>query len=157
MKTLKGKLELSGHKLECCKQNLVDLVWSEKPPLPLDPIKILDVKYAGKSFETKVAEIRKELESKNMWGMVVSSLDEVAWLFNLRGSDVCFNPVFLSYAIVTKDEATLYTRLSKITQEVRDHFKGQVVFKEYEKIFDDLAEYGLVRGLSAKSPEVIIS
>lgn len=88
VKSLRAKLENSGHKLESFIENLVDLVWTDKPSMPKDPIKHLDIKYTGKTFETKLGEIRENLASKNQWGTIVSSLDEIAWLFNLRGSDV---------------------------------------------------------------------
>jgi Xaa-Pro aminopeptidase len=80
--------------------------------------------------------------------MVVSSLDEICWLFNLRGTDVDFNPVFLAYALVTIDGAVLYTGLSKVTQEVREALGSAVQVKEYDEIFTDLRTLSAARAAS---------
>src|SRR5271163_2675150 len=75
----------------------------------------------GKPYQEKIADLRKELTEKKTSGMVVSMLDEVAWLFNLRGSDIDYNPVFFAYALVTHDSATLYIDEKKLTKQVKDH------------------------------------
>jgi Xaa-Pro aminopeptidase len=98
----------------------------------------LDVKYAGKKFEDKLEDLRKELEKKKSEGMIVSMLDEIAWLFNLRGNDIDYNPVFFSYALVTSKDATLFIDESKITEEVKTHLGGDVSIKPYTAIFDEL-------------------
>lgn len=65
-----------------------DQVWKDRPAPPSSPVFVLDVKYAGVAFHEKLASIQKQLTQKKHWGLVVSSLDEIAWLFNLRGSDI---------------------------------------------------------------------
>ncbi len=96
-----------GAGLRAVKENLVDMVWgSARPPAPTAPVARLADKFAGKDTKTKLAELRKELEKKTP-AFVVSMLDEIAWLFNLRGTDIDYNPVFYSYAIITADSATL--------------------------------------------------
>ncbi|KAL8734874.1 MAG: hypothetical protein Q9166_001226, partial [cf. Caloplaca sp. 2 TL-2023] len=76
-----------GAQLVRVKTNLVDVVWGDKrPPRPNEKVSVLDVKYAGKKFEEKIEDLRKELDKKKSAGLIVSMLDEIAWLYNLRGS-----------------------------------------------------------------------
>jgi len=70
----------------------------------------------------------------------VTALDEIAWLFNLRGNDIEFNPVFIAYAIVTQEKITLYVSLNKLTEEVKKSLGEQVTYKPYEAVFDDVTQ-----------------
>ena len=99
---------------------------------------VLDEKYAGKSYQEKLEDLRKELKKKKAAGMVVSMLDEVAWLFNLRGNDIPYNPVFFSYAAVTPNSATIYIDASKLGQEAKQYLEGAVIIKPYNALFSDL-------------------
>jgi Xaa-Pro aminopeptidase len=101
-------------------------------------VKVLDVQYSGKKFEEKLVDLRKELEKKKSEGMIVSMLDEIAWLFNLRGNDIDYNPVFFSYALITAKDATLFIDDSKITPEVKTFLGASVQIKPYSAIFDEL-------------------
>ncbi|KAI8621745.1 putative Xaa-Pro aminopeptidase P [Chytriomyces sp. MP71] len=122
--------------------NLVDLVWgAERPAFPMNPINVLPVEFAGKSFEDKLAQVREQIEKKGTWGFVVTMLDEIAWLYNLRGNDIVCNPVFFAYSLVTLDSAILYIHESKISGETRGYLKG-VEIRPYEQIFEDLKAYG---------------
>lgn len=144
-KKLSEKFQKSGGKeLEPVAENLIDLVWgSDRPSRPNEPVIILDEKFAGKDVKTKLEELRKELEKRKSLGFVVSMLDEIAWLFNLRGNDIPYNPVFFSYAIVTPDEATLYINSSKLTSECQNFLeKNKVTVKPYEDIFSDATAFG---------------
>ncbi|KAI0181052.1 aminopeptidase-like protein [Hypoxylon sp. FL1284] len=144
-KKLADKVKKSGGKeLVPVEVNLVDQVWGEdRPSQPNEPIIVLGDKFAGKDVKTKLADLRKELEKKKSLGFVVSMLDEIAWLFNLRGNDIPYNPVFLSYAIITADEATLYTNSSKLSSECHSHLaENGVVIKPYEEIFGDATALG---------------
>jgi len=139
-KKLSEKIKKSGGKdLEPIAENLVDIVWgSERPARPNEPVIVLDEKYAGKSVSTKLEDLRKELEKKNSRGFVISMLDEIAWLFNLRGSDIPSNPVFFSYAIVTPEEASLYIDSSKLSPEGQSFLEeNKVTIKPYQDIFSD--------------------
>ena len=95
----------------------------------------------GKPFDEKLTELQKELTEKKSSGMVVSMLDEVAWLFNLRGSDIDYNPVFFAYALVTDDSATLYINENKLPTEVKEHLKGAKI-APYEDIFKNIKALG---------------
>jgi Xaa-Pro aminopeptidase len=135
--TLKKDLEDNGHSLVSLNENLVDLVWNDRPNAPESPIFVHDVRYAGEPFDSKVKKIQQELVKGKYWGLVVSALDEIAWLLNLRGADIQFNPVFLSYVLVTPDQVYLYVDQSKVNSEIRSHLNG-VVIKAYNDIFFDL-------------------
>ncbi|KAI1304302.1 aminopeptidase-like protein [Xylaria venustula] len=144
---LSEKIQKSGGKeLEAIAENLVDLVWgSDKPSRPSEPVIILDEKFSGKDVKTKLEELRKELEKKKSLTFVVSMLDEIAWLFNLRGNDIPYNPVFFSYAVVTPDEATLYIDSSKLSEECQAFLKqNKVAVKPYKDIFSDVSALGQV-------------
>ena len=95
----------AGIKLVPTTTNLVDEVWAaEKPSLPKEKVWILDDKYTGEPIQEKLKNVASKLtEGANM--MLVTALDDIAWLLNLRGNDIDFNPVFFSYVILHKDEA----------------------------------------------------
>lgn len=127
-----------GAALSAVTSNLVDVVWgSDRPPAPKGEVKPLDIKFAGQSSEDKLEALRKELEKKKGAGLIISALDEIAWLFNLRGNDIPYNPVFFSYAAVTPTTATLYVDRSKLSRDVEQHLGGKVQIKPYNAIFED--------------------
>ena len=119
------------------KENLVDKVWKDRPERPTEKVIVLPEKYAGKSYKDKLTDLRKDITKKKAAGMVVSMLDEIAWLFNLRGSDIPYNPVFFSYAAVTANSATIYVDSAKLSSEVKEYL-GDVKIKPYEALFSDL-------------------
>jgi len=142
-----------GAELKPVSENLVDTVWGkDKPARPNEKVIVLDVKYAGKKFEDKIEELRKELEKKKSAGMVISMLDEIAWLFNLRGSDIPYNPVFFSYAVVTPTDVTLYVDDSKLDEEVKKHL-GDVKIRPYEAIFGDITALSTAESKDADTDE----
>jgi Xaa-Pro aminopeptidase len=120
------------------KENLVDQVWKDRPERPAEKVIVLSEKYAGKSYQDKLTDLRKEINKKKAVGMVVSMLDEIAWLFNLRGSDIPYNPVFFSYAAITANSATVYVDSAKLSSEVKEYL-GDVKIKPYDALFSDLA------------------
>ncbi|EFQ28678.1 metallopeptidase family M24 [Colletotrichum graminicola M1.001] len=140
-KKLTEKVKRSGGSdLVPLDENLVDLVWAEaRPARPKNPIKVLPEKFSGKDVKTKLKELRQELDRKNSRAFVVSMLDEIAWLFNLRGDDIPYNPVFFSYAIITSDSATLYVDASKLGEETRAYLAdNDVCVKPYDIVFDSI-------------------
>ena len=82
--------------------------------------------YLGKTWEDKIGDLRTELSNRNFNAMVVTALDEIGWLFNLRGNDIPYNPFFRSYAIVEMDRAILYLPPEKQLQNVKIHLKSEV-------------------------------
>lgn len=93
-------LRSAGHHLVPVKENLVDKIWTDRPERPCKPLLTLGLDYTGISWKDKVADLRLKMAERNVVWFVVTALDEIAWLFNLRGSDVEHNPVFFSYAII---------------------------------------------------------
>ncbi|KJZ78894.1 Putative Xaa-Pro aminopeptidase P [Hirsutella minnesotensis 3608] len=128
-----------GAELRPLEDNLIDLVWAEgRPERSCRVVTVVPDVIAGKSVQDKVTDLRQELAKKSCLGFFVSMLDEVAWMFNLRGSDIPYNPVFFSYAIVTQQTATLYIDESKLTDLVRSHLASHNVdIKPYDAFFAD--------------------
>ncbi|KAF9437259.1 hypothetical protein BGZ76_001424 [Entomortierella beljakovae] len=135
--SLEKKLSKSGSSLVSI-PNLVDLIWKERPSRPAKNLSILSTKTTGKTHIEKIADLRHELTKNDVAGFVVSSLDEIAWLFNMRGSDVHCNPVFFGYAVVTQEFVNLYLQEKSVTKEVRDHLGSIVQIKPYDAIYEDL-------------------
>ena len=109
-------------------------IWKDRPSMPDAPAFIYDVKYAGKSCGEKVAAIRTELKKKGIFALFLSSLDEIAWTLNLRGSDVHCNPVIVSYLLVTQDEVVYFISPEKITQQVNEYLQEQQVsLRKYDE------------------------
>lgn len=88
--------------------NLIDEVWAEeRPAYPANPVIAHPVEYAGEAADSKIEKLRAQMKEQKCYAFIVTALDEVAWLLNVRGSDIAFNPVFFSYAIVTQDDIYL--------------------------------------------------
>lgn len=133
------QLEPLGSSLVPIHKNLIDLAWGKaRPESPKDKVFVQPLQFTGKSVQNKLEELRTHIKNKNAYGTVVSALDEIAWLFNLRGSDIECNPVFFSYAIVNEQEAILYLDLDKLTDEVKSHLGSAVTTKPYSQFFADL-------------------
>lgn len=136
-----------GSQLVAVNENLVDMVWGkDRPGRPNESVKLLPQKYAGKDTKDKLARLRQELAKKNLSCFVVSMLDEIAWLFNLRGNDIPYNPVFFSYAVITANEATLYIDSNKLTEDSHSYLaESGVTVKPYESLFQDAEALGKVQ------------
>jgi Xaa-Pro aminopeptidase len=116
-----------------------DEIWTGRPVLPLDEVFIQPMEYAGESASSKIGRIRTEISKWGADAILVSMLDEVAWTLNLRGSDIEYNPVFVSYLFIAEKEAVLYVNKSKINAEVAAYLEGEgVAIKGYNEIEGDL-------------------
>lgn len=107
--------------------NLIDLIWSNRPTRPTRPIRAVSVaSFAGYSWEAKLDILRERMKAKNATSLVLFQLDEIAWLFNLRGSDIGYNPVFFSYAVVTMEEVHLFVdwKRGAISVNFEEYFKS---------------------------------
>lgn len=141
---LKAKLRAAGKQLVALGSNPVDEAWEGRPAPPEAPLRVHPLEWAGQSVAQKLDGLRRQLAEAGAGALLVTMLDEVAWLFNLRGGDVAYNPVFLSYGVVTADGATLYVDPRKVTPEVAAHLgEAGVVVKEYGALMGD------VRGMAA--------
>ncbi|KAF9631296.1 Creatinase [Lasiodiplodia theobromae] len=128
-----------GADLKAVRENLVDTVWAKaKPARPNEKVQVQPYEFSGKEFSEKLSDIRQELSKRKSAGFVVSMLDEIAWLYNLRGNDIPYNPVFFSYAVVTPEAATLYVNSDKLTPEVKAHLGSSVEIRPYDSIFGDI-------------------
>jgi len=124
--------------------DLIDEIWEDRPSLPDDEIFVHDIKYAGKTIIEKLEEVRNEMEEKFADTFILSSLDDIAWLYNLRGSDVHNNPVFLAYTVITKDEAILYVDAKKLNKEANKQLEdNNIIIREYSEVFDYVQEISI--------------
>lgn len=130
-RTLMETLESKGSSLVFLEENLVDHLWEDHPPMPDDPVHILPERFSGESVASKLARLREEISRFEVDAHVVSALDAIAWLFNLRGTDVPFNPVFIAYALIDSNEATLFIDPRKVPGEVTSALEGQASFLPY--------------------------
>ena len=113
IRTLQGKLADQAITLEGS-HDLLNDIWHDRPPLPAAPVFLHQTTYAGKSLGEKLAEVRAMLEQHKATELLITTLDDIAWLFNLRGSDIECNPVFLAYALISRDTATLFVNQQRI-------------------------------------------
>lgn len=119
--------------------DLCDEVWENRPELSKEPVYALDMKYAGKSTADKLADIRKVMEEKKATVHVLTTLDDICWILNVRGNDVAYFPLLLSYAIITMDRMDLYVDESKFAPEVKAALEADgVVFQPYNQIYEDM-------------------
>ena len=119
---LKKQLSQSGQNV--LNIDLISNIWKNRPPLPNGPVFEHELKYAGRSFSEKVQSVRKVLENKKANSYLVTALDDIAWLFNLRGSDVECNPVFLAFAYVSLTHVYLFIDDNKIPHEINQDLCG---------------------------------
>lgn len=104
-----------------------DEIWDGRPEIPVNPVEIHPLEYAGETTESKIQRIRAEVKAKGADSVVISMLDEVAWTLNLRGTDVQCNPVFVSYLAITPDKAFLFVNPEKTSKAVVDYLLSQGV------------------------------
>ena len=117
-------------------------IWSDRPPIPDSPVELYPMKYAGEMAHDKIARVRKALRERHADGMLMSSLDDIAWTLNLRGSDVHCNPVFVSYLLISSKDVTLYIDAKKLTPEIQTYLKAEGVgVAPYEDIGNGLKNY----------------
>lgn len=115
------------------------VIWEGRPPLPKDKMFIHDLKYAGRNATDKLETLRSFINNKGCDTILVSSLDDIAWLLNIRGTDVHCNPLVIAYCLVGKDFVSLYIDLEKIDVSVNKYFENLgIKLKTYNSIIDDL-------------------
>ena len=130
---------LSKKKYKIIDFDLLSEVWDKRKVLPNEKIFILEDKYTGKSYKEKVKEIRKVLKEKGADYNIISSLDDIAWIYNFRGDDVQHNPVALSFTVISEKKASLYINKNKLNEEAKKYFKdNKVEVKGYFEFFEDI-------------------
>jgi len=115
--------------------DLISGIWENRPNMPSEKVYIHDVKYAGKSIEEKLQLVRKEMDKEGAEYYLISSLENIAWLYNIRGNDVSNYPVVISYGLVSKEKAWFFIDLNKVTKDTSDILKHSgVEMMPYEAI-----------------------
>ncbi|WP_300619114.1 aminopeptidase P family protein [uncultured Fusobacterium sp.] len=119
--------------------DLVGEIWRDRPSLPASQVFVLEEKFTGESVEKKLTRVRNILEEENCDVNIITSLDDIAWIFNIRGNDVKNNPVNLAYAAITVDKAVLYIGEEKLNSEVEKYlYKNGVEVRDYFEIYEDM-------------------
>lgn len=138
-RTLETKLKERGAVLRT-DFDVLSLVWADRPALPKQPVYEHLPPQATVSRVDKLAKLRETLKQRNADAHFIATLDDIAWLFNLRGSDVSFNPVFVSFALIEPDRATVFVDLEKVGVELRDTLQRDGVnLRDYTEINSALA------------------
>ena len=158
-------LEKKGAKL-CGTKNLIDEIWTDRPAMPKDKLFILEEKYAGETMAQKVLRVREKMAEAGVGVHILTSLDDIAWLYNLRGSDIANTPVFMAYTMISSESVLLFIDSDKLTAETRNYLKeNHVDVMPYNAIYEWLTwvdkdetvlldlnkvNYAIVKGLLAK-------
>ena len=138
---MEEELDGYGLELETSLDPTAEL-WKDRPKLPDSPIETQPIELAGESAGSKIKRVRQKLEEEGADALIVSQLDEIAWLLNLRGTDVHCNPVFVSYVIVGTSQCTLYINKAKVPASIETYLQEEgVAIKPYEAIAEDLANH----------------
>jgi Xaa-Pro aminopeptidase len=142
-----------GIEIKRLHENLVDLVWTDREEAPLTPILVHPDALAGESVEGKLERTREALCEMGSDALVLSSLDAVAWLYNIRGSDVPYSPVVIAYAVVTRDAAHLFCAPEKVTPALEAHLDGLVVIHDYDDFESHLSSLHKTSPVVTLDPE----
>ena len=134
--SLANKLAFKGINIEY-KYDLVNDIWEDRCSLPTEKAFLLGTEYSGESFSNKLSRIRAVMKEKKATTHILASLDDIAWLFNIRGRDVKSNPVVLSYAVISIDSVYLFIDKNKIGEDIRAELsKENVQIKGYEEVYE---------------------
>lgn len=120
----------------------LEQIWTDRPAIPVNPVEIQPLEYAGETVASKIARIRKALRGKHADGMLVSALDDIAWTLNLRGTDVRCNPVFVAYLLIASGKVSLFVDEKKISAEVKSYLdENGISLYKYNKVEEGLKTY----------------
>ena len=127
-----------SEKVELKSVDLIKPLWTEgRPAIPQDKLYSYSEDFAGESVESKLARMREQLAKKKADAMIISALDEIAWLLNIRGNDVEYNPVVISYVVLEADKCTLFVDAAKIDSPAQNYLDfNNIDVKPYEAVFD---------------------
>jgi Xaa-Pro aminopeptidase len=122
-------------------EDLFEKLWADRPGMPKGKMFIHELKYTGKSVNEKLSMVREEMKNEGITDFILASLDDIAWLLNLRGADVPCNPVFLSYLLMDDKNCTLYVDSEKLSEEIASYIQeNNIIIKGYEEIVNDIAQ-----------------
>lgn len=122
-------------------KDLIEEFWTNKPEMPKEKIFLHDTKYCGKSASEKIQEVRNEMKKLGGKAYIIASLDDIAWLYNIRGNDVKNTPVALAYALVDEKQAVLYINEEKVSSKDGEKLSREgITVKKYEEVFEDIKD-----------------
>lgn len=128
--------------------DLIDQVWTHRPSLPNKKAFLHDEKYAGLSTKEKIKQIRDFLNKEKVDSHIISTLDDIAWIYNIRGNDVSYNPVSLAYSYISKNKAILFIDLNKIDSKIEDYLNQNDVqikdYFEFDGFIKDLKDHSML-------------
>ncbi len=120
-------------------EDLIDVIWEDRPPLSDKPAFFLEEKYSGESTESKLARVRAAMKEQGAGSHIIASLDDICWLLNVRGDDIDFFPLLLSYAVVRQDGAEFYVDESKLNERIFEELKkNHVTVRPYNAIYEEV-------------------
>ena len=123
-------------------------IWQDRPLIPVNPVEEYPLTYAGEAASVKIARIRQALRKLHADGMLMASLDDIAWTLNLRGTDVHCSPLFVSYLLISSTAVTLYINKEKLTPEVVAYLRGEGIgvdaYENVQKGLKDYFEYNIL-------------
>ncbi len=123
-------------------KDLVGEIWENRPDLPSNPAFTLNLSYAGESVESKLSRLREKMHARGADFCVITGLDDIGWIFNIRGQDVAYCPLILSYAVIRLDGAELYADVRKFDEEIKGMFKeNSVELYPYEAVGDRMKKF----------------
>lgn len=135
------KEELKMNNIELVSVDLISKIWTDRPSLPIDPFYEYDIKFAGKSATNKINSVRQQMKQINVEVFLLSALDEIAWLFNIRGNDVAYNPVVIAYGVIELDRAILFVNPLKVTTKSSKYLQSEgIIVEPYEEIYSYLKQ-----------------
>ena len=120
----------------------LEKIWKDRPSIPLKPVEIQPMEFAGEDVSSKIKRIRLAIRAQHADGMLVSALDDIAWTLNLRGTDVHCVPVFVSYLLIASDKVSLFVDEAKVSSEIRAYLESNgVSIYKYNKVEEGLKAY----------------
>lgn len=126
--------------------DLLDKVWEDRPTLPKEKAYLLDEKFSGESLESKLKRLREKMKEKNATVHILSTLEDIGWLLNLRGNDIEYNPFVLAYAIISMERVLLFTDISKFSNEIKNYFNENNI-----ELFDYFDFYNYLENILLKN------
>lgn len=118
-------------------EDLIDIIWTDRPALSQEPVRILPIQYTGKSTAEKLADVRKVMEEKKVDVHLLSSLYDIAWLLNVRGNDISYVPVVLSYLALTKEECIWFVQEEVVTEDLHEYLEeNHITIRPYNSFYD---------------------
>lgn len=122
-------------------QDLVGMIWEERPAMPMEPVFLLEEQYTGESTTSKIKRVREKMKQSNADVHILTSLDDIAWMLNIRGNDILHFPVVLSFLAITQTECCLFIHSEVLSESVRMQLEQWgITICDYEAIYSYVAQ-----------------